>query len=593
MAGKFMRIKKVIIPMITLIIIASQLAGCAVMESKEMIGMIDSGQSITIELPAPSYKIEIKGQQQEQHAWTQLDQLKTHNNGFRQDFDTLFNINTVTENTINGKSGCLYVDEANDRNGNTTLEDALRNKVFVNKYWAGSAVKDKLAALAEEAYTDVDKNSESAIMASLNAYYNLLPDYVNPDSFNGTKSLTREEFYTLVFKSEEGVRPIEGDASFEQAIGGQTELSKYAQGVDQYGFLSAGNKSLDATSYKGSISRAEAVYMIVNKHFPNELAKVTGKEQAFKDTKNAGDLALKVGFKEKKDGEIISKDRWQAYTLAYMAQHPDKGLQEELYKAMVVAKQLNLISGSESRWDEPISKAEAIQLVVNTHLAKNSLYGYLSEVEYGKMNPNKFNVSSENAFEVKGVDDEGFAYGKDWTEVPESIVPADPNKKLNNGVTLGEVKKLIDLQKEQLKGKGYSDSEMNELLGQLAKEFGSSLEEINRLPDTKKPAPVVQQPAQKDEKPAQEVPSNNNSGNTSGNSGSNVSSGTLELKGDKWHTKEEKEAAMQRAIQNGDTDFERRAKEWEAMPDWAKDSMVSPYDEGYVPDLQGVQNPFK
>jgi hypothetical protein len=374
-----MRIKKLVIPILTLIILVSQLSGCAVMSSNEMVDMINQGQSVTIELPKPAYDIVIKGQQQENIDWVQLDQLKTFNQGFRQGVDEVFNINIVTENGMNGKSGCLYVDEAGDRNGNTTLEDALRNKVFVTKYWQNADVKSQLVKLASEAYTDVDGNDTYAILGTINAYYNLLPNAENPSSFNPTQSLTREDFYTLVFKTEEGVRDINVDKRFADAVGGETNFTKFAQEVDEYGFLSVANKSLDANSYKGSISRAEAIYMIVNKHFPEELAKVTGKEQAFKDTKNAGDLALKAGFKykDKETKEIIGKDRWQAYTLAYMLQNPDKGMQEDLYKAMVVAKQLNLIPGDESRWDEPISKAEAIQLVVNTHLAKNSLYGYL------------------------------------------------------------------------------------------------------------------------------------------------------------------------------------------------------------------------
>ena len=37
MASKFMKIKRIIIPMMTLIIMTSQLAGCATMSSNEML----------------------------------------------------------------------------------------------------------------------------------------------------------------------------------------------------------------------------------------------------------------------------------------------------------------------------------------------------------------------------------------------------------------------------------------------------------------------------------------------------------------------------------------------------------------------------
>jgi len=50
MAARFLKLKKLVIPMISLIILASQLSGCAVLESREMLSMINKGQSITLEV---------------------------------------------------------------------------------------------------------------------------------------------------------------------------------------------------------------------------------------------------------------------------------------------------------------------------------------------------------------------------------------------------------------------------------------------------------------------------------------------------------------------------------------------------------------
>ncbi|MBM7854135.1 hypothetical protein JOC37_000507 [Desulfohalotomaculum tongense] len=515
MASKFIKFKKIIVPIMSTVIITSQLTGCAAVNSKEMINMIDSGQSIALEVSKPSYEVVIQGEPQGMLDWVQLDQLKTYNKGFRQGFDELFNINIVTENGVNGKNGCLFVDEEGDRNGNTTLEDALRNKVFVTKYWKNTEVKSKLVDLAEQIYTDIDGNTVYGITGAINAYYNLLENAVNPSAFNPTQSLSRDEFYALVFKSEEGVREIEIDKEFENAIGGPTEYSKYAQEVDEYGFLSVANKSLDATSYKGSISRVEAIYMMVNKHFPDELAKVKGTEKAFKDTRNGGDIALYLGFKykDKKTKEIIAKDRWQAYTLATMLRNPDMKMQEELYKAMVAAKKLNLIPGEESRWDEPLNRAEAIQLIMNTHLAKNKLYGYLSDVEFGKMNIDQNTTDQTddttgqiNTDEVLGETEDGRKYGDGWEEIPTSIVPADPNKKLKSGITLWEAKVLIKDNRENLKSLGYSEEDIKQVEEGLYRDLGTTAEEIARCPDrpqvpvtTQKPSqpkPEVEQPAQ-------------------------------------------------------------------------------------------------
>ncbi|SMB89956.1 hypothetical protein SAMN00017405_0686 [Desulfonispora thiosulfatigenes DSM 11270] len=259
MSGKIKIVHKMLISGIIAIVLVSQLAGCAVMDSKEMMSMIDAGQSITIELASPSYEVKIQGEQEKKIDWIKLDQLKTFNEGFRQGLDELFNINIVTENGVNGKSGCLYVDETGDRNGNTTLEDALRNKVFVTKYFKSEGIKTKLTKLAGEAYADIGDNELHGVLGTINAYYNLLPDAKNPSSFNATQSLSREEFYTLVYKTEEGVKEIRPDETFEDAVGGKITYSKFAQEVDEYSFLSVANKSLDKSSYTGSISRAEAI----------------------------------------------------------------------------------------------------------------------------------------------------------------------------------------------------------------------------------------------------------------------------------------------------------------------------------------------
>lgn len=584
MASKFIRIKRLAIPVMILIILsmlASQLWKHTVMDSKEMVNMINAGDAITIELAQPSYNIEVKGTQQDNIQWIQLDQLQSFNKGFRQGFDELFNINIVTENGINGKSGCLYVDEAGDRNGNTTLEDTLRNKVFVTKYWGDVKVKDKLATLASEAYTDVDGNTSYGIAGAINAYYNLLQDAANPSSFNPTQSLTREEFYALVFKTEEGVRKLDVDKSFEDSIGGKTNLSIYAQEVDEYGFLSVTNKSLDGNSYRGSISRAEAVYMIVNKHFSDKYDATTGKEQAYSDTKNAGDLALKAGFKteNKETKEIVAKDRWQSYTLAYMMQNPDKGMQEDLYKAMVVAKGVGLIGGEESRWDEPISKSEAIMLVTNAHLIKNKHYGYLSEAEHGKMDPNKLTIQQEDSdLVIGGYNEDGLAYGEDWAQAPKGVLKPDPNEILSSGLTMAEAREVIDKLPGILRGKGASESEIQDRLEFAAKDMGSDLETILSL-DVDNVEQVVEKPVEKPaEKPVEKPVNNGNKGNAGSNTGSGGSN-----KGNSGTTTKPSKPAVDREL--------TAQEEWDAMPDWQKEFTVAPGSLS-VPDLEGVENPF-
>lgn len=505
MSGIFMKLKKLVIPIITLVILTSQLSGCAIMTSKEMINMINNGETIAIELAIPEDGELAIEDDTEELDWVQLDQLKTHNTGYRQLFDEVFNINIVTENGVNGKSGSLYVDEDADRNGNTTIEDALRNKIFVEEYWQDVEVQTTLAKVAIQAYSDLGTNDKESILASLNAYYDLI-DGEETDKFNAAQSLSREQFYALVFRSEEGVKELAVDSSYADAIGGETKYSRFAQEVDQFAFLSVDNKSLDSATAGGAMSIGEAVYMLVNKHFPDKLQEVTGKEKAFSDTKNAGDIAYKVGFKEKdkETGNIIAKDKWQSYTLAFMMQYPEKGMEESMYKAMVVAKDLGLITEDESRWDEPISKVESIQLIVNTHLAKNKAYGYLSEVEYGKINTDKFKIANGSLTVLGKDEDTGLEHGEGWTEIEDSKNPSDPNKVLSNGITLGDFKGMLEIQRDLCKQEGMSDSETNKILEQLAKDFGTTLSEVNRVVVSEAPV-IVDKPS---------VGGNTNSGNS-------------------------------------------------------------------------------
>ena len=53
MAGKFMKIKRIVIPFITLVIMTSQLAGCATMSSEEMLKSMQESPDVSIEYAIP------------------------------------------------------------------------------------------------------------------------------------------------------------------------------------------------------------------------------------------------------------------------------------------------------------------------------------------------------------------------------------------------------------------------------------------------------------------------------------------------------------------------------------------------------------
>lgn len=460
MSGKFMRIRKVVIPMISMVIMMSSIVGCSVATDKELLELINSGSSVTIELAEPDYRETETADRA--FEWVQLDKLRTHDKGFRQGFDEVFNINIVTENGENGKNGVLFVDEEGNRNGNSTLYDAFRNKEFIDKYWIDGGVREDIAGLADEVYKDINDGVMERLYASLNAYYNLFDAGVD-------ETLTREEFMSALYRAGNKVDTgLQGSKEFETAIGKATEHTKFAEQMEEYSYLNTNNKSLGDITYNGSISRAEVVYALVRTYFSKEFEGVDLEGVTFADTKNGGDLTSKLEFK--------GKDRAEAYTLAYMMKNPDKGLQEDLYKAMVVAKNKGIITQSESRWDEPINMIEAIEMMINSYISLNEKEGYVSTVEYGSMEIAEGTPEEEPANspvveieEVSVVDEIG-------------IVPLKPDDKPKGGsMSYREIRDGIDKFYKSLINGGYSKEDAMVEIKEAAKMNGVTVDDLNNI----------------------------------------------------------------------------------------------------------------
>ena len=113
MSGKFMNVKRIIIPTLTLIIVASQLMGCASVSQSELLQMINAGDEIEIEIASP--RAEAEQGEATSILWEQLALLDT-NTELRKAWDDLLGI-TMTDT---GKNGMLYVDaDGNNVNINT------------------------------------------------------------------------------------------------------------------------------------------------------------------------------------------------------------------------------------------------------------------------------------------------------------------------------------------------------------------------------------------------------------------------------------------------------------------------------------------
>ena len=351
MSGRFMTIKRIVIPTITMVIIASQLMGCAAVSQSELLQMINQGDAIEIEVATP-----INQEQGTESAldWQELASLST-NPDLRKSWDDILMITP----TDTGKNGVLYVNAEGNNEPNNTLRVALHNSEFL-KYLDSEADSLQLSNAVQGNYADLEENDTArALYMGINGYFNLLPD-ANPNYANPDSTLQRNEFMAMVFRAETPVQDLTADNAFADAVG-QSDYNIYAQGLAENSYLDTASKSLNNLTANGTITRAEALYLLVSRYFSDDMASVDIKTATFNDAKDGGDIASKQKFIE--DG--TKKDYWKSYELTYAIQNPDDGLPTDLYKALVVAKSKGLVTDT-TRWDEALTKSEAIEFLVKT-----------------------------------------------------------------------------------------------------------------------------------------------------------------------------------------------------------------------------------
>lgn len=348
MSGKFLKIKKMVIPMITMVIIASQLMGCASASSKEFLDLLNKGEAIEIEVAVPE---SIEEGTEKALEWVQLDQLSTYPEFRRAMDDALF----ITNFGEDSKNGILYVDLEGNHEGNNTLYNAFMNNAFRENYWENEEVQKQVQEDVLEVYADVEADTEGIKVAALNAYYNLLPD-AEPNYFNGESLINRGEFMALLYRSENPVQDLESNEEFTSLVG-ESDNTDFAYSLVEDSYLSTTDKSLNAKTFNGTMTRGEAIYMLMHHFYGDELSSYTN-NPSLPDIKNGGDIASKQKF----EGDYVT-----SVELIYSLQNADQGAPEEIYKAVGLAYDKGILEYTEdSRWDEGITKEEALTLLTNT-----------------------------------------------------------------------------------------------------------------------------------------------------------------------------------------------------------------------------------
>ena len=355
MSGKYMKVKKIVLPALTMVIIASQLFGCAALSKEETMKMSKNNTEIELEYAQLDT---VEDKEVSALDWTELGSLTTYKD-LRASWEKIVGITGKTGD----KHGMFY----NSMSGETQ-DGFLAQVVSMGEFTDFVSDEDnynKLVDAVRDNFTDSDDLTDEQLFSiGLNAYFNLLPMKDEAETY-GNDYITRAQFLALITRATSPVSVKDTDEftenldELDKAVGDSIYNQAVAYSLG-YSYLNTDDGSLNAKTYDTAISRGEAIYTIMNMLYGEETLStvdVDASKDEFKDTKHGGDI------------ETTQKLKNKAKEMSYAIQNPDKGCPEQIYKALVKAKDLGLI-GNETSWDEAITLSDAITLYYNTAVTK-------------------------------------------------------------------------------------------------------------------------------------------------------------------------------------------------------------------------------
>lgn len=366
-----MKIKKILISLMALVIVASQFTGCADKEVNEPNNEVMNSEEIVITAEKIVYD---RNGELSKIDWIAL-QEKTSNSNIREYLDNYFDNHT---NAKGIKYGAFYTNKDNNQEGNNTLFTVLGNEYVANTLAEiTDSTNKEIAQYLNKDYADLEESDYTSAM--FNGYFELIPDST-PNYFNGGASLSRAEAMALVMRAVTPVGTLETSTDFENAVTGTAydAYISYASQENDNAYISTADSSLNKDNYAGTMTRAEYVYLVMNEIYGTEAVQSQdiAKNQ---DTVTRGVAEIKDCTNNSKIADTLkltpTSNQYHSACLQYALQNADKGVPDELYKAIVMSYEKDIIS-SETRWDEAITKTEAIEILLATMQSYYNDNGY-------------------------------------------------------------------------------------------------------------------------------------------------------------------------------------------------------------------------
>ncbi len=361
MSGKYMKVKKIVIPTLTLILISSMLFGVSACSKKEAKNMSQQASEIEIEYAVPNYdsgeesKVELL-------PWLQLSSLETHTE-LRSAFEKYFNITGKTGN----KEGTLYYNPATQTaEQNVTYLMATQNSA-ISQYLSSEGYMVEIGELVGDVYTDVETDSPEAPYAVINSYFELLPDQED-GKFDGDSTINRAQAMTLVMRATTQVNDEQAPKENEKFTNkvGETTYTNFAAPMDKYSYINTSN-GLNEKSFSSTMTKGEYIALVTNYLRANYLAEIeaNGYVDNYSDTssvsiatvKDAGDIKYQKAIND-----------------------ADKGVPTDLYNTFKVAIANGyLTEDTLSDWDSALTKADALELFTTMATNANNTYQLYSD----------------------------------------------------------------------------------------------------------------------------------------------------------------------------------------------------------------------
>lgn len=347
MSGKYMKTKRIIIPTITMLLLASQLFGCASTSKEETYNMLQETEQIELEYAEPEYATDTEAENISLLPWIKLSSLETHPE-LRNAFEEFLCITGTTGN----KEGTLYYNpDTQQADQNVTLYMATKNTAFKNYFVAENSML-MFGEMAAENYTDVEPDDLTAPYATINAYFELLPDQAEAQ-FDGDSTISRAQAMTLLMRATTQVNEAqapEEDIDFTSAVG-ESQYTNFAAPMDEYSYINTDN-GLTEQSFNGTMTKGEYIALVTNYIRADYLATLEewGYTDLYSDT-----------------SDITISTVSDAGNIKYSEAISDasKGVPTDLYETFKLAiKNGYLAEADLEDWDSALTKADAISLFI-------------------------------------------------------------------------------------------------------------------------------------------------------------------------------------------------------------------------------------